>query len=272
MDIQHYLDRIGYTGPINVDFETLSGLHRQHLLTIPYENLDIHLGRPILLDEAAFFNKLVGQKRGGWCYEMNGLLASVLKEIGFKVRFLSGSVRDAVENTPIGNHLVLLVELDQPYIADVGFGDGFLEPLPLCEGNYTQGFLNFRIEKQGEHWVVHNHPAGGAKRFDFTLEPYKLDAFENMCHHLQTSPQSGFTQKTVCQRPTAGKIYTLRGAVLKIVDEQGTHERFVESQADYAFLLKEHFGLDFEDISGLWAKVWASHQEWQRQLAAAEAS
>ena len=131
---------------------------------------------------------------------MNGLFARVLREIGFKVQLMAGSVRDVTGDTTEGNHLVLLVELEQPYLVDVGFGDGFLEPLPLVEGIYTQGHLTFQLAKEGERWVVHNHPDGGAKRYDFTLEPYNLSQFASKCHELQTSPASGFTQKTVCQR------------------------------------------------------------------------
>ena len=268
MDIQAYLDRIGYRGPLNLDFETLRGLHRQHLLTIPYENLDIHLGNPIVLDQEAFFNKLVGRKRGGWCYEMNGLFAAVLQELGFKVTLLAGSVRDAVKDATDGNHLVLLVGLDQPYLVDVGFGDGLLEPVPLVEGGYTQGHLNYRLAREGDHWVFHNHPDGGATRFDFTLEPYELPRFAAMCHYLQTSPASGFTQKTVCQRLTGRDILVLRGAVFKVYSPDGMTERFIEDQADYRQVLQEQFGLDLGDVSALWAKVWAAHQAWQNQLAA----
>ncbi len=145
MNIDSYLKRINYTGSLEPTLETLRNIHRQHLLSIPYENLDIHLGRRFELNQEHFFKKLVFEKRGGWCYEMNGLLAWVLRELGFEVQYLSGTVgREQKGNLAEGNHLVLLVHLDKPYIADVGFGDGILEPLPLQEGVYRQGFLEFQ--------------------------------------------------------------------------------------------------------------------------------
>src|SRR6476620_9554304 len=143
MDLTLYLKRINYSGPVEPNFATLEKLHRQHLFAIPYENFDVHLGRKIELDEQAFFDKLVMQKRGGWCYEMNGLFAWVLRQLGFEVRLLAGSVRSVSDTKSQGDHLVLLVELERPYVVDVGFGDGFLTPLPLEEGEYRQGYLTF---------------------------------------------------------------------------------------------------------------------------------
>src|SRR5260370_5373273 len=87
-----YLQRIGYDRPVRTDLETLIGLHRAHLLNITYENLDIHLGRRLSLDPAAIFDKLVTGRRGGWCYEMNGLLAWALREIGFEMTLLAGTL------------------------------------------------------------------------------------------------------------------------------------------------------------------------------------
>lgn len=265
MDVNLYLKRINYQGSLEPNFETLRQLHRRHLLAIPYENLDIHLGRPFVLDEAAFFNKLIRQRRGGWCYEMNGLFAAVLRELGFDVTYLSGSVRNQPQPESAGNHLVLLVQLEQPYIVDVGFGDGFLEPLPLVEGEYTQDFLSFRLSKDGERWIVRNHPEGSAEQYDFTLEPYRLEQFASKCHELQTSPTSGFVRTTVCQRFTPNSIVILRGAVFKEVIASGVSTRTIENADDYAQTLIKYFDLDLGDVSDLWAKVRQMHQDWLAQ-------
>ena len=105
---------------------TLRGLHRAHLLAIPYENLDIHLGRAAVRSTRRMFAKLVDERRGGWCYEMNGLFAHVLETLGFDVRRVSGAVGRAEHGWRAqGNHLVLIVALDRPWIADVGFGEDF---------------------------------------------------------------------------------------------------------------------------------------------------
>ncbi len=143
--LDRYCARIGYAGPRDATLTTLRALHRAHLLAIPYENLDIHLGLPLTLDREAMFTKLVDERRGGWCYEMNGVFGRVLETLGFSVRYLSGAVGRAERGWRAqGNHLVLLVTLDRPWIADVGFGDGFLTPLPLEVGHFRQDFLQYR--------------------------------------------------------------------------------------------------------------------------------
>src|SRR5262249_39813398 len=131
MQLNDYLARIGYTDSPAVNLETLTALHRAHLLKITYENLDIHLGRYLTLDERAIFEKIVTNRRGGWCYEMNGLFAWALREMGFSVRLMASAVNRVVNGDGAERgHLILLVEIDRPYLADVGFGNGFLTPLP----------------------------------------------------------------------------------------------------------------------------------------------
>lgn len=265
MNIGAYFDRIGYRGRSEPSYQVLRDIHRAHLLSIPYENLDIHLGHPLELEPAAIFEKLVLRKRGGWCYEMNGLLAWALGELGFEVRLLSGAVgRDRHGQEAEGTHLVLLVEAGGQYLADVGFGDGFLEPLPLYEGEYQQGFLRFRLSRGGGRWTLHNHPQGGASSFDFDLRPHRLSDFAAQCQRQQTSPDSGFVQKTVCQRMLPEGILTLRGAVLKSLWADKNEQRVIESEAEYRRVLEEHFGLQV-DTARLWPRVWQRHLEWQNQ-------
>jgi N-hydroxyarylamine O-acetyltransferase len=268
MNLKTYLQRIDYQGTLDPTLETLRTIHRQHLLTIPYENLDIYLGRRLELNEQAFFEKIVLEKRGGWCYEMNGLFAWALRELGFKVQYLSGAVnREKNGANAEGNHLVLLVKLEQPYLADVGFGDGMLEPLPLREGNYQQDFLTFQLSKDQlsknhERWTFHNHPEGGAKSFDFTLSPHQLRDFANQCRTQQTSPNSGFVQGTVCQIFNHEGIVTLRGAVLKKVTRAGVERRVIDSDKEYEQVLRHVFGLELPEVSALYAKVWQRHLDW----------
>lgn len=268
-----YLARIGYIGPIEPTFDVLRAVHRQHLISIPYENLDIHLSRAVSLDLDTIFDKLVTRRRGGWCYEMNALLAWALGEIGFDVRLLSGTVGreqrgDAVE----GNHLVLLVRLDQLYLADAGFGNAFLEPLPLVESEHVQGPFVFRLERTphlspplargGDRWHFHNHAHGGAG-FDFTLAPRELSDFAAQCRWLQTSPESGFVRIAVCHRLRPDGVISLRGVVLQTVIADGVAERVIETEDDYRRTLREDFALELgDDLSRLWSKVWTSHLAW----------
>ena len=140
MDTDAYLARMGYTGPREPTPETLRRLHRAHVLAVPFENLDIHLGHPIVLAIPSLYEKIVRRRRGGFCCELNGLFGWLLGQLGFTVVILSARVfRDGQPGSEF-DHLILRVELEEDLIADVGFGDSFLEPLRLhavrSEGEY----------------------------------------------------------------------------------------------------------------------------------------
>lgn len=262
-NLDAYLHRVRYTGPLEATADTLRELHRAHLLNITYENLDIHLGRALTLDLPTIFDKIVIHGRGGWCYEMNALLAWALREIGFDVRLLSGSVNRAhLGDAAESNHLVLLVQLDQPWLADAGFGNSILEPLPLVEGEHVQNGFVFHLERDNGRWFFQNQPHGGAG-FDFTLEPRELRDFTERCAWLQTSPESGFVRVTVCHRQRPYGIVTLRGAVLQHVTPDGVAERVIETEDNYRRVLEDSFALDLgDDVHWLWPKLWASHLAW----------
>jgi N-hydroxyarylamine O-acetyltransferase len=274
---QPYLDRIGYTGNLEPNLETLIGLHRAHLQTIPYENLEIHFGRTLELDLERIFERLVLERRGGWCYEMNGLFAWVLREIGFDVRLVSTQVTrsDGSLMAP-GDHVALIVKFDsglktgleQNWLVDVGWGNGFLDPLPLEVGTYTQGFLEYRLESHADAWTFFNQQYG-ADGFSFRLEPdhFKqpdLGEFQERCTWLQSSPESGFVRVTVCQRFTPEGINTLRGAVLTTIRSSGKLERTISSFEEYEQVLREDFKLEVPNLHELWEKVWESHLDWAK--------
>jgi len=232
---------------------------------VPFENLDIALGRPLVLDRAANHRKIVDQRRGGWCYEMNGLFAWALRSAGFPVRLLGSAVnRDILGERAERNHLVLLVELERPYLADVGFGNGFLEPLPLEAGEHAQGDLTYRLSLDGVRWIFQNHAHGGPG-FDFTLDPHTMDDFAAQCHALQTSPDSGFVRVAVCHRFTPGGILSLRGAVLSSTTSQGVATRVIGDADEYERVLRERFDLRVDGVAALWEKVWESHRRWAQQ-------
>ena len=264
MQLDSYLTRIHYTGPRTVTAATLHQLHRAHLFAIPYENLDIHLGRALTLDLAHIYQKIVEEERGGWCYEMNGLFAWALGELGFTVTLLGSSVgRPAQGVAGDLDHLILRVDLEEPWLVDVGFGNGLLEPLPLTPGSYQQGFLHFQLEQQANSWYLHNHPHGGSG-YGFTLLPRHLSGFAVRCHELQTSPESGFVRTTVCHRFTTEGIATLRGAIFKQVTAQGSSVEEITTLACYQAVLQQRFGLPSTLAMTLWEGVWARHLAWQQ--------
>ena len=271
MHLTSYLNRIGFSGEPRADLPTLRRIHRLHLAAIPYENLDVQLGRTLGLEVDAHYRKLVEAKRGGWCYEMNGLMGWALEQIGFRVMRLAGGVRrDTGGDVVVGSHLVLAIALDQPYLADVGFGDGMVEPAPIVAGAFRQDAFEFRFERLDDSWWrFHNHPYGGAPTFDFELKEAPRERLQIRCEWLQTSSESGFVQNAVCQRYVDGELRILRGRVLKIVRAPHVEQRTVDSLADYRAVLADLFALDIAEVEILWHKASARHLEWLRAQAQA---
>ncbi len=263
MDLRAYLDRIGFTGEPRPDLATLKALHRAHLYAIPYENLDVQLGRSVTTDPAAAFDKLVTRRRGGWCYEMNGLFGWALGEIGFEVTRMCGGVwRVARGDEAVGNHLILKVDLpDGPWLADVGFGDGPVEPYPITPAAFAQGFCDYRLET-GEDgwWRLHNHAEGSAPSFDFRLESASEARLSELCGWLQASPDSPFVQNAVCQRHRPGAVLQFRGRVLRTLTAAGVEETVVQSAEDYVQLLRDAFDLDMPEAAALWPAIVTRHE------------
>jgi N-hydroxyarylamine O-acetyltransferase len=247
MDIAAYLARIGFTGPAHPNAETLRRLHVAHLYTVPFENLDISLGRKIVCDEERFLHKIVESHRGGFCYELNGAFAALLRQLGFEVTLLSARVsREDGSASVEFDHLTLRVDLDQPWLADVGFGDSFLEPLRLePEIEQEQGGRQFRIVAVGDVMIVQGQAADEVwkSQYQFTLTPRRLDEFETRCQFQQASPESHFTQQRICTLPTRDGRITLSD--LKLIRTIGRYrqERMLPDEDAWRAALLEHFGV-----------------------------
>lgn len=251
MDIDAYLQRLNYNGPRTRTLETLQALHQAHLLAVPFENLDIHLGRAIVLEEEALYDKIVRQRRGGFCYELNGLFAALLRELDFEVTLLSGRVMDNGEFGPEFDHLTLLVPLEERWLADVGFGDSFREPLRLDEPNeQMQHGIAYRLHNSSGQWTMQrrlpNHD--WESQYRFTLQPRRLTDFAGMCRYHQTSPASHFTQQRICSRATPEGRVTLSEMRLIITAGNQRQETLLQDEEEYRHALQEHFGIDL-DIS-----------------------
>lgn len=262
MDVQAYLDRVGFKCVPRPDLATLLALHRGHALAISYENLDVQLGRPLTPDPAEAFDKIVRRRRGGWCYEMNGLLGAILEEIGFKVTRLAGGVhRKSRGDEVVGNHLVLKVDLDQPWIADVGFGDGPRDPFPLRTGDVSSDGYVYRLERLDEDWWrFHNHPNGGAPNFDFTLEPADPARLSAMCQHLQTAQDSMFVMNAIAQRHMGPEVRLLRGRAFRRLTPHSLEDSLIASADDFVALLKHEFELDVPEASSIWGRICERHE------------
>jgi N-hydroxyarylamine O-acetyltransferase len=217
------------------------------MLTVPFENLDIAARRPIVCDESRFVQKVVSERRGGFCYELNGSFAALLRALGFKATLLSARVpRSEFDEGPEFDHLALRVDLDEPWLADVGFGDSFLEPLRLIpEIEQEQAVGCFRIQSREENrFVMQRFDAknGWRVQYTFTLEPRALSDFAGMCHYHQASPESHFTQKRICSLPTEDGRITLSESTL-IMTRDGRREERVLTESERNTVLRERFGV-----------------------------
>jgi len=245
MDIDQYLRRINYEGDLNPDEDTLRALQFAHLHAVPFENYSIHSNEPIVLEEDALFEKVVARRRGGFCYELNGLFSLLLTQLGFKVQLLSAGVMSASgEYGPEFDHLALKVDLEESWLVDVGFGDCFVEPLWLQErGNQVRGNEVFRLEEVSGYLVLKKIDARGAwsPMYRLTLKAWQLTNFEAMCHYHQTSPDSPFTRKKICSMATPDGRVTLSGTRLLRTRNGVQTEKDIANNAALNEALKDNF-------------------------------
>ncbi len=245
-DLKRYLERISYNGSLAPNEETLKHLHHKHLLAVPFENLDISLKRPIKLDPDAFFEKIVKRNRGGFCYELNGLFAELLETLGFKVTRLSARVaKSAVDFGPDFDHMTLLVELEDRWIADVGFGESFIEPLKLdLNEEQIQMGKKYRIISQDDGSMLYQaFEEKWMNQYLFQLAPHQLAEYDPMSNYHQTSPESTFTQKVVCSLATENGRITLTDKKLILTSNCQRQEKDLSGQDEFSALLQQHFGI-----------------------------
>jgi N-hydroxyarylamine O-acetyltransferase len=254
MDVGRYLKRMHYEGPLAPDAATLRALHLAHLYAVPFENLDIHLGNPIRLDLDAAYDKVVVRRRGGFCYELNGLFGALLQELGYAVTLLSAN--DFRADGSLGlefDHLALLVQApgkaEEPWLADVGYGDSFLEPLRVDErGEQRQGARTYRLDCAGEAYFLWQQKFGHPweRLYHFTLQPREYQDFAGMCTYHQTSPESIFVKGRICTLATVdGRVSLDDRRLIVTVNGQRT-DAPVEDEETYRWILRERFGVELE--------------------------
>ncbi|HXA43561.1 MAG TPA: arylamine N-acetyltransferase [Candidatus Solibacter sp.] len=208
--VAEYLARIGQHAPSQPDLAALRELQRSHLISVPFENLSIHLGEPISLSPEELLEKLIDRRRGGFCYELNGAFALLLTALGYEVKMLQAQPFGPDGPGPPFDHLALRVELDEPWLVDVGFGSfstfplrlGSREDQPDPAGVFRLSDFDF-----GDLDVSQD----GKAQYRLDLRPRRIDEFEPMCWWQQTSPQSHFRQSLVCTMLTAQGRVTLSG-------------------------------------------------------------
>ncbi|KAJ8407834.1 hypothetical protein AAFF_G00268780 [Aldrovandia affinis] len=227
MNLESYFERIGFKGPFDkADLETLKNVHMQHVLCIPFENLSLHCGESNTLDLESIYTKIVRSNRGGWCCENNLLFSWVLKEMGYTYTTLGSRVFNSLKNefNPAESHLINKVTIDgKAYIADVSFGvsSQIWHPLELISGKdqpqlpgvfrLVEESGRWTLEKTGRRPFIQNESFASSSLIDkrltkqvysFTLTPRGTDHFLETSQFLQTSPQSLFTNKSICSLQT----------------------------------------------------------------------
>ena len=246
-DLSVYLARIKYSGSTDPTAETLRALHREHLFTVPFENLDISLGCKIVVDEEAILNKIVRLHRGGFCYELNCAFAALLRALKFHVTLLSARVARANGGEgPEFDHLTLRVDLDESWLVDVGFGDSFLEPL-LLKPNVEQvdPAGTFRLVAYADRFRMEKADDGATwkPQYSFSLQSRRLEEFAGMCHYHQTSPDSSFTRHSICSLATPEGRITLSDMKLIVTSHRRREEKELESEEKRLTTLWKEFGI-----------------------------
>jgi N-hydroxyarylamine O-acetyltransferase len=251
MDLARYAARIGYTGGFRADLATLRAVHLAHATHIPFENIDVLLGRTPALDVESLVRKFLDERRGGYCYEQNTFLAAVLEECGFRVTRLAARVR---WGAPAGavrprTHMLLAVEVEgQTHVADVGFGgDGLLLPIALRPGESAPQFAwEYRIVEEGGWYVLQSiRPEGWLDLYAFTLEPqYPVD-YQLANWYTSTHPSSVFRNMLRVQLPGPEVRLMLVNRTLTEASVGGSRESAIPDDADLLRVLEARFGLCF---------------------------
>jgi N-hydroxyarylamine O-acetyltransferase len=253
MNVKKYLQRIGVDKePLEDTAETLKFLQRQHLLSVPFENLDIHWKRPIVLDTEKFYQKIVGENRGGFCYELNGLFNVLLQELGYETKMVSARVaREDGVFSPAFAHMAIVVNIDhEEYIADVGFGEFTAQPLKfILDAEQRDPAGTFRIAKfpfEGSEYFEIAKKEEGQWRSEniFDTLPRELSEYTGMCDFQQTSPESNFVKKKICSLMTEDGRKTLTSDTFIVTKNGERTETPVGSPEQFNEILEREFNIE----------------------------
>jgi N-hydroxyarylamine O-acetyltransferase len=247
--IPTYLDRIAYSDSLEPNLSTLQSLQRQHLYHIPFENLDIHWGHRIKLDPEQIYDKVILRKRGGFCYELNGMFYELLTRLGFSVKRVNAMVMgDEGSWSADYAHMTLIVNLGgNDYLVEVGFGRFSSQALRFEPGLAQQNQLGlFKIEPFLEdRWVVlHWDGEDWKPEFAFTDQACRYADFQNQCNYHQDHPDSHFRKKKLITKLTPSGRITLTSHELKIHEGDQLSEWTIEDEGDFNTKLKEHFDIE----------------------------
>jgi N-hydroxyarylamine O-acetyltransferase len=253
-----YLARIGVPRPAQADAAALGEIHRAHALGFTWEAIDCFMGWPVSIDPQATWAKVVAGRRGGWCYELNGLLGAALAALGFSVTRLCGGVRrEDIGEDMVGNHLTLRVDLAEgSWLAETGLGDALVDPIPLRLGGVSQRGYAFAIEQADGDWLrFRNHPYAGGPSFDFRPDYVDEARLAGMHEWLRAAAQSPFVNNLVVQRHFPDRIESVLNRTRRTVTPDGVREQPIGSAGELAGLLEGLFAIEVPEIEAVWDKA-----------------
>jgi N-hydroxyarylamine O-acetyltransferase len=281
LDTTAYLQRLRLPDPGPPSAEALRALHQAHVERIAYEALEIQLGRPTSVDPHESAERILGRRRGGYCFHLNGAFSLLLEALGYDVVWHRAGVQNHSEPEPVGaeiaNHLALTVHglpseecPSGDWLVDVGLGDALHAPIPLQEGAYVQGPFRYRLRRSKVEpggWRWDHDPRCSFAGMDFRPQRATQDDFRARHLHLSTSPDSGFVRIASVQRRDAAGVDMLTGCVLSRIDGGGPSRRTLETADEWFGALRDVFDLPLDDVdadarAALWRRVRAAHEAW----------
>jgi N-hydroxyarylamine O-acetyltransferase len=258
--IDALLSRLGFSTPPPATVEGFVALHRAYLERVPYEDLAVQLGETGPLDETLLAARLLADGRGGYCFELNTVLAMLLRGVGFSVEHHHAVVGGAGPT----NHMALIATVeDELWLADAGLGEGFLEPLPFREGSYDIGPFTYTLALEPEGtWWMGQHAWGSFNGFRMQPAPCAVADFEPHHRRLATDPDSSFVKTLVVQKPLADRIVTLRARTLSSVGPSVDTKHVVADLDEFAATLRDVFGITVSGnrLERLWIHAVAQHE------------
>ncbi|CAM4474819.1 arylamine N-acetyltransferase [Nocardia ninae] len=274
IDASEFLRRLALPGAEPPSVAALTRLHEAFVQQVPYEALEIQLGRSTTLDPLDSADRIIRQRRGGYCYHLNGAFSALLRALGYQVTLHRAGVQNSGGPAEISrNHLALTVsglpnDPETTWLVDAGLGDALFSPLPLRAGDYRQGPFTFGLRPStavAGGWRFDHDPRGSFVGMDFDPTPATMSDFAERHQYLSTAPESGFVRVCVVQRRHASGGDTLRARTLSRIDDSHTSTTVLDTQEDWFTALHEVFGIspavfDRAARHRLWHQVTTQHE------------
>lgn len=271
MDTAAFLRRIGAAEHAHPSIEGLAELHEAFVGTVPYETVQFQFGGGGSMDPEAVAARIIARETGGYCFQLNGVLAHLLTELGYEVTKHRGGVQTRTRPAVVdSSHMVLTVRLgSQDWLVDAGLGDGLVRPVPLEVGAKAEQVpfeLSLRRSDIVDGWRMDYDPRSNLLGMDFESAPATLADFEEQHQHLSLAPDSPFVRVSSAFLRSTDNIAVIRSVGFTQTYADRVDDRIIESQIEYFDVLADVFQLPLPHLSStdrdvLWRRVWAQYED-----------